>query len=110
MTAEAAERPTWRDVNIDKLAERLYAATEANLAVLLNENDWLAIAEAAVDELIDRPEREFQARLDAVLADYEQNPSDAEWSAAKGWKDVTANGVPRHVGTWSPAGAGDWLA
>lgn len=96
MTTTATERPTWREVNIDLLAQKLYTThtqslwgAEFRLATCSPETiaSWNAVAEAAVDELIDRPEREFQAQCDAVLA---------------------AEPV-RRVGTWSPAKADDWL-
>lgn len=98
MTIQPTDRPTWREVNIDKLAQLLYSAhttiiwgIDSQLATASPENQaaWNAAAEAAVDELIDRPEREFQAQCEAVLA-----PMRIE---------------PAHVGSWSPAAAGDWL-
>lgn len=88
------ERPTWREVNIDLLAVKMYGAHTASLwgvelqlgtATPENQSAWLAAAEAAVDELIDRPERDFQAQCDAVL------------------------NRPAHVGSWSPVAADDWL-
>ena len=95
MTITAETRPDWRTVNVNLLAEKLYAAyhesqfhdvplrLQGKSSVTVA--DWERVAEAAVDELIDRPEREFQAQCDAVLA------------------------RPAHVGSWSPATADDWL-
>jgi hypothetical protein len=79
------QRPEWRDVNVALLADRL-RNTYNNRPP--NSDVWNLVAEAAVDELIDRPEREFQKQLDAVL---------------------TSSGPTRHVGTWSPATVDDWL-
>jgi hypothetical protein len=78
MTIEATEaRPDWRQVNIHLLAGKLYAAHAAsnlhNVEFTLDRcsphiiEAWERAAEAAVQELIDRPNREFQAQLDALL-------------------------------------------
>jgi hypothetical protein len=90
MTATAAPRPDWRTVNVSLLAEKLYAAyhesqfhdvpLQLSVTSSITVADWERVAEAAVDELIDRPEREFQAQVDKVLAT-----------------------------EWQPATAGDWL-
>lgn len=78
MTIQPTEtQATYRDAMIDKLAQKLYAAhgghNERYMAAnwpmisLSYGSDWIRAAEAAVDELIDRPEREFQSRLAEVL-------------------------------------------
>lgn len=96
MTAQATEyvRPEWREVNIDLLAEKLYAAHtrmqwgepfKLENAAWNTIRDWTAVAEAAVDELIDRPERAFQAQVDALLAldEHPETSVDRQWSEAK---------------------------
>lgn len=93
MTATTDTRPDWRTVNVSLLAEKLYAAYHESQfhdvplqlagTSSITVADWERVAEAAVDELIDRPEREFQAQCDAVLN--------------------------RPVAPWRPASAGDWL-
>lgn len=72
------DRPDWRQVNIRLLAGKLYAARMHsnfhNVDLTLEREPqhvieaWERVAEAAVDELLDRPDREFQAQLDALLA------------------------------------------
>ena len=99
MTAHAHERPDWRQVNISLLAGKLYAAfmhSEFHEIELKLEHEaqhvveaWYRAAEAAVDELIDKPDREFQAQLDALLAS-----SKASQIPAKEWRELSA---------------GDWL-
>jgi hypothetical protein len=100
MTIEAAyERPTWRQVNIDRLAQRLYAAHtkslwgyEFDLHAESNESaaGWLAAAEAAVEMIVDEPEKEFQQSLAAVL-----NKPATESQAAREWREASA-------GDWMP--------
>ena len=90
------ERPTWRDVNIDKLAQRLYAehwrsdfhSVEMSLAHRgqATQDKWRRIAEAAVDLLIDEPEREFEAQLASVLGS-----EVTESKAASEWREATAS-------------------
>lgn len=95
MTIEAAEaRPDWRQVNMRLLAGKLYAARMHsnfhNVDLTLEREPqhvieaWERVAEAAVDELIDRPDREFQAQLDALLASSKpvKPPAASEWRAA----------------------------
>ncbi len=106
MTTQPIEyvRPTWREVNIDLLAKKMFGAhgnhndayMDANwpMISLSSGRDWARAAKAAVDELIDRPEREFQAQIDKVLSG-EPN-------------EILTLQQP-HVGSWSPAAAGDWL-
>lgn len=92
-------RPSYRDMQISALAQRLYAAYNRSelhaVEFQLSGQHWTVIdmwkrvAEAAVDELIDRPEREFQAQLDAILA------SDGP--------------TVKRVDAWTPATAEGWL-
>lgn len=95
MSSQATEaRPDWRQVNIRLLAGKLYAAHAAsnlhNVEFTLDRcspyiiEAWERAAEAAVDELIDGPNREFQAQLDAVLLSEEpaESPAASEWRAA----------------------------
>ena len=104
------ERPTWRDVNISKLAGRLYAAHmqsnfhDAEMALDSNSQivveAWWRAAEAAVDMLIDEPEREFQAQLQAVLNASESVPGSRslESKAAREWREAKANDwLPEHA-------------
>ena len=104
MTAPVVERPDWRQVNIRLLAAKLYAAHAAsdlhNVEFTLDRcspyiiEAWERAAEAAVDELIDKPNRKFQAQLDALLASdvvedewRHDSPPASEWRAAtaKDW-------------------------
>lgn len=106
MTIEATEaRPDWRQVNIFLLASKLYAAHAAsnfhNVELALDRNPqhivdaWMRAAEAAVDELIDKPDREFQAQLEALLAS--ETADDAERHDSKAARE------------WREAKASDWL-
>ena len=82
-------RPDWRRVNVNLLAEKLYAAYHESQfhdvplqlagTSSITVADWERVAEAAVDELIDRPEREFQAQVDAVLKAEWQPVSKDDW-------------------------------
>ncbi len=97
--SSTATRPTWREVNIDLLAKKMFGAHGNHNDAYMDANwpmislssgiDWTRAAEAAVDELIDRPEREFLAQCDAIIA------ADGVWQ--------------RRVGSWSPVAADDWL-
>jgi hypothetical protein len=89
-------RPSYRDMQITALAQRLYTANtmsrhgaEFELGTTSSENAaaWYASAEAAVDELIDRPEREFKQQLAAVVASNEERDSMGSWApaTASGW-------------------------
>jgi hypothetical protein len=78
-------RPSYRDAMIDNLAEQL---RQAWIAPRPAGGLWAALAEAAVDELIDRPEREFQQQLAAI---------------------VMADQHRGHIGTWQPATVEAWL-
>jgi len=62
---------------IDKLAEVLRTTCRDWDG---NGSHWATLAEAAVDELIDRPEREFQAQLAAVVARNEEADSVGSWA------------------------------
>lgn len=97
MTIQPTEtRPDWRQVNIDKLAQRLYAAywrsdlhdVELTLPDRSRaaKEKWQRVAEAAVDLLIDEPEREFQAQLEAILGD-----EVTESEAAREWREAKAS-------------------
>ena len=77
------ERPTWRDVNIDLLAEKL---RQAWLAAPIGEL-WATLAEAAVDMIVDEPEREFWRQLQAVLGN-----EVTESEAAREWREAKASG------------------
>ena len=82
-------RPGWRQVNVNLLAEKLYAAYHESAfhdvplqlagTSSITVADWERVAEAAVDELIDRPEREFQAQIDAVLKSGWQPATASDW-------------------------------
>ena len=99
MTIEAEYvRPSWRQVNISLLAQRMYTANtmsrhgaEFELSTTSPENvaSWLASAEAAVEMIVDEPEKEFQQSLAAVL-----KAPVTESQAAREWRE---------------ASAGDWL-
>jgi len=95
-------RPDWRQVNIALLAGKLYAAYMHsdfhNVELQLDKNPqhiveaWQRVAEAAVDELIDKPDREFQAQLEAVL-----NKPEVESKAAREWREASADDwLPEH--------------
>ena len=97
MTIQPTEtRAEWREVMLDKLAQRLYAEhwrsqyhdVEMSLAHRgqPTQDKWRRIAEAAVDLLIDEPERDFQAQLQAVLGE-----EVAESKAAREWREATAS-------------------
>lgn len=104
MTVKATEaRPDWRQVNIFLLASKLYAAHAAsnfhNVELSLDRNPqhiveaWMRAAEEAVDELIDKPDREFQAQLEAVLA----GSRPVESTAAREWREASVNDwLPEH--------------
>lgn len=83
------ERPTWRDVSIDLLAGKL---RQAFMAAPIGEL-WTTMAEAAVDMLIDEPEREFQSQLQAVLGE-----EVTESRAAREWREAKASDwLPEHA-------------
>ena len=112
MTQQAETRPEWRDVNIDLLAEKLKMARGYDPSHI----DWTAVAEAAVDELIDRPEREFQAQLsevlkgDTVRMELPDGTLVADTVQAIAWIERTGSEPrPAHIGTWQPAAVDDWL-
>lgn len=97
MTIEATEtRPTWRDVQVDKLAQRLYAehwrSDFHSFDMLLAHrgqptiDKWTRVANAAIDLLIDEPEREFEAQMAAVLGS-----EVAESVVAREWREATAS-------------------
>lgn len=96
--ANPGVRNGYRDMQVTALAQRMYAAywriPAADAEIHLPDGDftetnrWKRVAEAAVDELIDRPEREFQAQLAAI---------------------VSADQHRTHVGTWQPATVEAWL-
>ena len=69
---------------IDKLAEVLRTTCRDWDG---NGSHWATLAEAAVDELIDRPEREFQAQLEAIVARNAEGDSMGSWApaTAEGW-------------------------
>lgn len=104
MTIEATDyvRPSWREVNIDLLAQRLYSAhtnslwgAEFDLHTTSNETAaaWLAAAEAAVEMIIDEPERQFQAQMQAIL-----NQPVTESKAAREWREAKASDwMPEHA-------------
>lgn len=89
MTTTTEARPDWRTVNVNLLAEKLYAAYHASQfhdvplqlagTSSITVADWERVAEAAVDELIDRPEREFQAQCKAALGTEWQPASPGDW-------------------------------
>jgi hypothetical protein len=95
------ERPTWRQVNIDKLAQRLYAehwrSQYHDVELILAHrgqptiDKWTRVAEAAVDLLIDEPEREFEAQLADVLGIGNRSPEVTESTAASEWREATAS-------------------
>jgi len=96
MSAETAVEPTYRDVSIDLLLSKLYAAywntdesaADKYLAATPGlVRMWRRVAEAAVDELIDRPEREFKQQLAAIVARNEERDSVGSWApaTAEGW-------------------------
>lgn len=95
------ERPTWRQVNVDKLAQRLYAAywksdlhgVELTLPdrCEATREKWQRVAEAAVDLLIDEPEKEFQAQLEAILGAEVTDPQDTGSQAAREWREASAS-------------------
>jgi len=82
-------------MQIEALAQSLYAAywriTAEQAAPYLAERCvarmWERVAEAAVDELIDRPEREFKQQLAAIVARNEGRDSVGSWApaTAEGW-------------------------
>ncbi|MBT2587914.1 hypothetical protein [Arthrobacter sp. ISL-95] len=90
-------RPDWRQVNIALLAGKLYAAFNGSyfhdVKLRLENNPrhvieaWEHAAAAAVHELIDKPDREFQAQLEAVL----NADSVAEPTAAREWREAKAS-------------------
>lgn len=98
MTIQPTEymRPEWRDVNVAKLAQRLYAEhwrsdfhdVELSLAHRGQPtiDKWTRIAEAAIDMLIDQPERDFEAQLLSVLG-----TEVTESKAASEWREATAS-------------------
>jgi len=84
---------SYREMMIDKLAQQLYTAyTEStwgegvkfqlDTCAQTTRDAWTACAEAAVDELIDRPEREFQASLAAIIANNHEADSMGAWVPA----------------------------
>jgi len=97
MTIQPTEtRADWREVMLSKLAQRLYAAywhsdlhdvelTLPDRSRAAREK-WQRVAEAAVDLLIDEPEREFQAQLQAVLGN-----EVTESKAAREWREAKAS-------------------
>lgn len=98
MTIQPTEyvRPEWREVNVDKLAQRLYAehwrSEYHDVEMILAHrgqptiDKWTRIAEAAIDLLIDEPEREFEAQMAAVLG-----REVIESKAASEWREATAS-------------------
>ena len=82
MTIQPTEyvRPTWREVNIELLAERL---RQACLNWDGTGNAWAALAEAAVEMIVDEPEREFHASMQAVLNPVTESSAAREWREAK---------------------------
>lgn len=84
MSAETVTGLSYRDATINLLAIKL-AAT--HLPSAEDDINWTAVAEAAVDELIDRPEREFKQQLAAVVASNEERDSMGSWApaTASGW-------------------------
>ena len=85
-STETAAEPTYRDAMIDKLAQRLHSSGR-DWSGPAGSDWWHALAEAAVDELIDRPEREFQAQLAAIVARNAEGDSMGSWApaTASGW-------------------------
>lgn len=98
------ERPTWRNVNIDLLAQRMYSAyMQSNFhdaEVSLENNSrlivkaWWRAAEAAVEMIVDEPEKEFQRQIDRVLSG-EPNElltlQPLESKAAREWREAKAS-------------------
>jgi len=89
------ERPTWREVNIDLLAQRMYDAHTMSTWGATFDLDttspeltaaWYAAAEAAVEMIVDEPEKEFHASLQAVL-----NTPVTESKAAREWREAKAS-------------------
>lgn len=111
MTIQPTEyvRPDWRQVNINLLADKLYAAYHESAfhdvpmqlhgKSTITVADWERVAEAAVDELIDRPEREFQAQLATVLGrEAEEDAERHDSVAAREWREATASDwLPEHA-------------
>lgn len=92
------ERPTWREVNIDLLAQRMYhahtsstwgATFDLDTTSPENRAAWTAAAEAAVEMIVDEPEKEFHENLQAILTKFGTPVTESK--AAREWREAKAS-------------------